>query len=50
MLQASEMAAYCLPDTTDPKPSTTTRELYHVLTLTFRWWDLLIQGKEPFGP
>ncbi len=48
MLQASEMAAYCLPSKDSMKPTKDTRELDHLMALTFKWWDLLVQGKKPF--
>jgi hypothetical protein len=48
MLQSSESAAYCLPVPPKLTPSASTRELDHILALTFRWWDLLVTGKSPF--
>lgn len=48
MLQASEVAAYCLPDTSDLSSSQHTRELDHLLAMHFHWWDILVQGKVPF--
>jgi len=47
MLQASPMAVYCLPDESlAPTPST--RELDHVVAMTFRWWDVVLSAREPF--
>ena len=48
MLQASEVAAYCLPDPETLNPSRDTKELDHQLAVHFRWWDLLIRKKKPF--
>ncbi|NOY94696.1 MAG: hypothetical protein GXP55_26255 [Deltaproteobacteria bacterium] len=47
MLQASELAAYCLPDV-DLGPCSTTRELDHIVAMTFGWWDVLLDQKTPF--
>lgn len=47
MLEAHHMAAYCLPDT-DFKSTTATRELDHIVAMTFSWWDLVVSGKTPF--
>lgn len=55
-LQASELAAYCLPDDTlRPVPRRAgdpidagTWQLDHVLAMSFGWWDILIGGKIPF--
>ena len=46
MLRASEMAAYCLPDPATLQRSAATLELDHVLAMTFRWWDLLVEEKK----
>ncbi len=49
MLQASEIAAYCLPDSYDSSRSTKdTKELDHVLAMHFQWWDILVAGKKPW--
>jgi hypothetical protein len=48
MLQASEMAAYCLPTLGDLQSNKETRELDHLLAMHFGWWDLLISGKKPW--
>jgi hypothetical protein len=59
LLQGSEIAAYCLPDPArlDPVPrragesiDSGTWQLDHVLALTFRWWDVLVAGKDPVTP
>jgi hypothetical protein len=46
MLEASRRAAYCLPDASNPVPSSDTRELDHVLAATFGWWDVVLEGKK----
>ncbi|NET23833.1 MAG: hypothetical protein F6K07_33110 [Okeania sp. SIO1H5] len=46
LLQASEIAAYCLPQPISPKPSRETRELDHLLAMRFRWWDVVLSGKK----
>jgi len=56
LLQASELAAYCLPDETlQPLPrrggdsiDSGTWQLDHILAVTFHWWDILLSGKVPF--
>jgi hypothetical protein len=56
LLQASELAAYCLPDETlHPLPrrggetiDSGTWQLDHILAVTFHWWDILLAGKVPF--
>jgi len=50
MLRGSEVAAYCLPEPPALVPGSATRELDHVLALEFRWWDLLVEGRQPFDP
>jgi hypothetical protein len=49
MLRASDMAAYCLPskggDATDD-----TRELDHILAMTFNWWDIVADESRRFTP
>jgi hypothetical protein len=47
MLEASELAAYCLP-LADLTSSRATRELDHLLAMHYGWWDLLVAGKKPF--
>jgi len=49
MLEASPIAAYCLPDTLTFERTQSTRELDAKLATTFRWWDLVVAGKEPFS-
>lgn len=46
MLEAHHMAAYCLPES-DLKTTQATRELDHIVALTFSWWDLVLRGKSP---
>ena len=46
MLQASPMAAYCLPTSSDLQPSEATRELDHVVAMAFDWWDVVLRGKK----
>ncbi len=48
MLEASELAAYCLPTIGSLTPSKSTRELDHLLAMCFGWWDVLVAGKKPF--
>ena len=47
MLEASEIAAYCLPEE-DLARTSATRELDHLLAMHFRWWDVLVGKKKPF--
>jgi hypothetical protein len=45
MLRASEMAAYCWPGEEGAR-SKDTKELDHILAMTFGWWDLIVdEGK-----
>jgi hypothetical protein len=55
LLQASELAAYCLPDDT-LKPlgrrsgesiDSGTWQLDHVLAMAFSWWDVIVGGRTP---
>lgn len=55
LLQASELAAYCLPDD-NLRPlvrrggdsiDSGTWQLDHIMAMTFGWWDVLIGGKTP---
>jgi hypothetical protein len=48
MLQASEIAAYCFPNTKDLQSTKDTWELDHLLAMHFRWWDVLVTGKKPW--
>ena len=48
MLRASPLAAYCEPDEETLAPSEQTRELDAALARTFKWWDLVVRGKQPF--
>jgi hypothetical protein len=47
MLQASPLAAYCLPDL-NLQPCPGTIELDHVIATTFGWWDAVLKNKAPF--
>ena len=47
MLAGCEIAASCLPDDT-LAPGAATRELDHVIALTYRWWDVILAKKRPF--
>ena len=58
LLQSSERAAYCLPDTTGkPLPRAHragaihegTWQLDHVLAQAFGWWDLIVGAKPPLA-
>ena len=46
MLAASPIAAYAFPNA-ELTPSDDTRELDQTLAMTFKWWDVLVKGKEP---
>jgi hypothetical protein len=56
LLQASELAAYCLPDDgmrplsrkSGDSIDSGTWQLDHVLAVTFGWWDILLSGRTPF--
>jgi hypothetical protein len=47
MLRASPHAAYCLPLINQPESTADTRELDHVLSVHFRWWDVLVGSRKP---
>lgn len=49
MLAAAPKAAYCLPDPDALARTTKTRELDHLLAITFGWWELVIGTKQPFS-
>ena len=57
LLQSSENAAYCLPDESmKPLPrragasiDSGTWQLDHIIAVTFRWWDLLLEGRRPLS-
>ncbi len=58
LLQSSELAAYCLPDseTLEPTPRKSgasidsgTWQLDHILAITFGWWDMLLASKKPLS-
>gem|GEM_PF-951256 len=48
MLAASPLTAYCRP-TQPHRPEADTRELDAALARTFRWWDVVVAGRTPFG-
>jgi hypothetical protein len=48
MLQASAIAAYCLPDLQNLRSNKDTKELDHLLAMHFHWWDVLVSGKKPW--
>ena len=47
MLQASLHAAYCLPLPDQSDSTSDTKELDHLLSAHFRWWDVLVGTKRP---
>jgi hypothetical protein len=47
MLQASPLAAYCLPVPEQADSTPDTRELDHLLSTHFEWWDVLIGTRRP---
>jgi hypothetical protein len=47
MLQASPLAAYCLPVPGQLAPTPETWELEHLLATHFGWWDVLVGRKRP---
>ena len=49
-LAAAPIAAHCLPDPNDLRPSSATRELDHLLAAHFGWWPVILKGKTPFTP
>lgn len=49
LLQASETAAYCLPDPDSLERTRVTRELDHMLAVHYQWWDVLVSHREPFN-
>jgi hypothetical protein len=49
-LEASPLAAYCLPDTLTLERTRNTRELDHVISATFGLWELIIPEHRRFGP
>ena len=48
LLQASEIAAYCLPEREGLACSRHTRELDHMLAIHFEWWDVLVSHRSVF--
>jgi len=49
MLNASPRAAYCLPFDGQLDSSTDTRELDHLISAHFGWWDLIVGSKRPIA-
>lgn len=49
-LEASKLAAYCLPDETTFTSSKVTRELDHMLAATFGFWDQVLPASRRFKP
>ncbi len=47
MLRASDVSAYCLPDST-LTPSRFTWELDHALAQRFGWWDVVVSSSRRF--
>lgn len=50
MLEASRLAAYCLPDADLAMQGPQTRELDHVLAATFGLWELVLPAARRFAP
>jgi hypothetical protein len=47
MLRASPYAAYCLPALDQNDSTADTRELDHLLSTYFGWWDVLVGTRKP---
>lgn len=47
MLNASPHAAYCLPLADQSDSTSDTKELDHLLSTHFGWWDVLIGSRKP---
>jgi hypothetical protein len=47
MLEASPHAAYCLPLPEQTDSTADTRELDHLLSTYFGWWDVLVGTRKP---
>ena len=47
MLKASPHAAYCLPVPDQADSSAGTKELDHLLSTHFEWWDVLVGSRKP---
>ena len=47
MLKASPHAAYCLPALDQADSSAGTKELDHLLSTHFEWWDVLVGSRKP---
>jgi hypothetical protein len=48
LLEASPLAAYCLPDPVATARTAATRELDHVLAATFGLWERIIPERRRF--
>ena len=49
-LEASRLAAYCLPDALSLQRGKSTRELDHILAAIFGFWDLVLPASKRFKP
>lgn len=49
-LEASRLAAYCLPDAETLQPGRHTRELDHMLAAIFGLWDVVLPPSKRFRP
>jgi PD-(D/E)XK nuclease superfamily protein len=47
MLKASPHAAYCLPIRDQADSTADTKELDHLLSTHFGWWDVLVGARKP---
>jgi hypothetical protein len=50
MLEASPVAAYCLPAADQCDTSPETAEIDHLLAIHFKWWDVLVGKRRPLEP
>lgn len=48
LLEAAELSAYCLPELGQQLTTAETQELDHQLAMNLGWWDILVEGKQPF--
>jgi hypothetical protein len=49
-LEASRLAAYCLPDKATMGRTKATRELDHLLAASFGFWDVVLPASKRFRP
>ncbi len=49
MLEGSHLAAYAMPKP-DLSPGSGTRELDHILAMSFQFWDVVLRGRTRFVP